>query len=423
MNGGIVDPAQASSRGSADLADVIHAIWPPPVSWTLGALRPAGQRLVAELVVMPGAADPRVLLPRRPVLAAAATRAAAPMHTPRLRARALVLSSALRLGLAPHLGVRLRLWTPDAADARTIDELLGELVGDRITVSVRLGPARANRKPVLHALSAAGAVAGVAKLGLTDLTRALVVTEAEALRRLGRSSLPTISTPHLLFAGPWGTSELVVQTPLVATRRQRVPERLRIEAMREVATIAGTSQRSLGASQYVTGLHTRMGAVRRTDHRERLVAGLTRVTATHEGAGGLIDMGSWHGDWTDWNVVHGDGVVMVWDWERFSTDVPLGFDALHHAAQPVLAAPDGPTAADAARLVANAPRLLAPFGVGAPEAETSARLYLLEIGTRYAADGQLEASVAAGAIDRWLLPVIESGASSEIAARTTKGRS
>jgi len=348
-----------------------------------------------------------VLLPRRAVLAAAATRAATPTHTPRLRVRALALTSALRLGAAPHLGERLCLWAPYGADAGAMEDLLGDLVGAEITLSVRLGPARANRKPVVHALTAAGSVAAVAKLGVTDLTRSLVLTEADALRRIGRTSLRSVSTPRLLHAGAWGTSELVVQTPLVATRRQIVPEPARVEAMREVAAI-GIARRALSTSRFVAGLQQRIRAVGRLDHRERLLAALARVVAGHEAAGGLIDLGSWHGDWTDWNVVHGDGVVMAWDWERFATDVPLGFDALHYAAQEVLVGrPSGPTPDDAVALIATAARLLAPFGVDAAAAEASAHLYLLEVGTRYAADGQAASGFPAGAIERWMLPVVE----------------
>lgn len=421
MTGAIVDPGPTSSRALDDLAEVVSAIWPPPVSWTLGALRPNGQRLVADLVVMPGSEDPRVLVPRRRALAAAATRAATPVHTTRLRARGLVRTSALRLGAAPFLGPRLRLWMPSPSDARTIEDVLGETLGVPVTVSVRLGPPRANRKPVLHALTAGGAVAGVAKLGLTNLTRALVRTEGDALDRLGRSSLRTISTPRLLHAGQWGASELVVQTPLVAARRERVPAKARIEAMREVAAVAGTHARRLEASPFVSGLRTRIDAVARVDHRERLQAGLARVVGDHEPLD-LVPMGSWHGDWTDWNVVHGDGVVMAWDWERFATEVPLGFDALHYAAQPLLAAAGVPTAANAMALLSEAPRLLAPFSVDGSVAAATARLYLLEIGTRYAADSQLEASVAAGAIDRWLLPVIESPGSLDLARRSLGGR-
>ncbi len=37
-----------------------------------------------------------------------------------------------------------------------------------------------------------------------------------------------------------------------------------------------------------------------------------------------------HGTWAT-----GDGVVELWDWERYSADVPIGFDAIHFQAQMV----------------------------------------------------------------------------------------
>jgi hypothetical protein len=38
----------------------------------------------------------------------------------------------------------------------------------------------------------------------------------------------------------------------------------------------------------------------------------------------------WHGDWTAWNMGRSRGKVLLWDWERFETDVPSGLDALHY---------------------------------------------------------------------------------------------
>ena len=40
--------------------------------------------------------------------------------------------------------------------------------------------------------------------------------------------------------------------------------------------------------------------------------------------------GSWHGDWTPWNMARSGQRVLLWDWERFETDVPIGLDRCHY---------------------------------------------------------------------------------------------
>jgi len=42
-----------------------------------------------------------------------------------------------------------------------------------------------------------------------------------------------------------------------------------------------------------------------------------------------IPFGSWHGDWTPWNMTRVDGSLFVWDWERAEGPVPIGLDLVH----------------------------------------------------------------------------------------------
>ena len=42
-----------------------------------------------------------------------------------------------------------------------------------------------------------------------------------------------------------------------------------------------------------------------------------------------VTFGGWHGDWGRWNMGMGDGVLQLWDWERYDPEVPVGFDGLH----------------------------------------------------------------------------------------------
>ncbi|HWB35857.1 MAG TPA: hypothetical protein VHA75_07520, partial [Rugosimonospora sp.] len=123
-------------------------------------------------------------------------------------------------------------------------------------------------------------------------------------------------------------------------------------------------------------------------------------------AGGLcLTFGAWHGDWTPWNThVTGDA-VLVWDWERFATGVPVGMDALHWRFQSMVDA-GTPASVSAAALPHQAARLLDPFGVPPAAARFTALLYLLDMGARYLADGLDTRPQRLGDLASWLLPVV-----------------
>jgi hypothetical protein len=307
----------------------------------------------------------------------------------------------MRAGAAPLLGTRLRLWSTDPSRGDSIEQTLSDVLGEPVTVSVRLGPPRANRKPVLHVLSARAEVVAVAKLGTTDLARKLVAAEAAALRLLGERAWSLITVPRLLHDGDWHDMSLLVQSPLLASRPRKLAPARRVAAMREVAESGAVHRIPVAGSAYVEGLARRIDLLPDTVLATRMQAALQLMT------GGSLPFGTWHGDWTDWNTAAGDGTVLIWDWERLATPVPVGFDAVHYAAQPAITRAGGPTPEHARELVATAPGLLAPFDLGPAEARTTAALYLLEIGVRYATDGQAAAGVPAGRVDAWILPAIE----------------
>ena len=123
---------------------------------------------------------------------------------------------------------------------------------------------------------------------------------------------------------------------------------------------------------------------------------------------GRVDLtfGAWHGDWAPWNMASLDDTLLVWDWERFTPGVPLGFDALHHDLQRRIAGGTDPRTAVSETLAA-AGRLLLPFGVAADDAvSATALLYLVDLGARYVSDRQAEAGARLGVLGRWLLPAI-----------------
>jgi hypothetical protein len=97
--------------------------------------------------------------------------------------------------------------------------------------------------------------------------------------------------------------------------------------------------------------------------------------------------------------------LLVWDWERFTSGVPVGFDAVHYELQKrIQGTGDATDAVEATVKLAG--ELLAPFGV-APEArELTALLYLVDLATRYLSDRQAEAGARLGVLGTWLLPVL-----------------
>ncbi|MFC4058452.1 hypothetical protein ACFOWE_09110 [Planomonospora corallina] len=280
--------------------------------------------------------------------------------------------------LLPHPWLPRRLaprawWHPGRkvmlpAGPDTVETYLSEVLGTPVRVTLHVRPARrANRKPVLEAHDAAGPVAFV-KIGDTPRARELVAHEARTLDMLAGVPLKTVAAPTVLHHGSWRGLAVLALAPL-PVRRGAPGEELRTAAIREIS--------ELGAG----------GAV--GEH------------AGGEQAGG--ERFAWHGDFSPWNIARGpDGRLLVWDWERFATGVPPGFDALHHFFQGALRRMKPRTAAHAC--VAQALPLLAPFGLAAHQARLTAVRYLITLADRHAADG----CEPLGPPGTWLTPVVDS---------------
>lgn len=353
-----------------------------------------------EYLVLPHPRRPRLLAPAASRRSAAA--AVRRYALPRSRSSALLrqlAAAALLTGGHRLLPYRLRVFLPGS-----IEEYLREVLGDPPQVSLYIGPDRANRKPVLHLMHPLGETAGFAKVGTSALTRTLVRAEAAALATLARAGLRRVTVPWIRHYGSWRGHEVLVQCPLPVWLRRApaAPERL-AAAMWEVAGCRGVGEGALRGAPYWRRLWDRVGRLRHHAGRD-VLAGALRGLAEHAGDRELR-YGAWHGDWSPWNMATLPDTVLLWDWERFETGVPLGFDALHLHLQRELAAGRDPIAA-AEATVAAAGRVLAPFQVPPAGAEVTALLYLAELATRYLADGQAAAGARLGSVDQWLLPVL-----------------
>jgi hypothetical protein len=207
-----------------------------------------------------------------------------------------------------------------------------------------------------------------------------------------------------MHAGRWGEHEVLVQSalPVWRPRVELTAPRL-ASAMREVAMCCGMRRGPLRDSGYWSRLQTRLAAVAAHADGTALQRAAERIVA----AAGRTELsyGSWHGDWSPWNMASVADAVLVWDWERFTTGVPIGFDALHHALQSGVST--GSATAAVTATLERSSELLLPFGVVQRQAvEATALLYLVDLASRYVADRQAEAGARLGVLGSWLLPVL-----------------
>jgi hypothetical protein len=370
---------------------VLSLLWPGRTVTTRrpGALLRGGSgRPERLLFAFPGLHRPRLLVPSDVKGAAVMVGRLGKGRTPWARAAQSAAVVAVR---SPLFGAAM--W-PTFALHRTdgapdsLEEHLTRRLGREVRIGLMLGTPRANQKPVLQLFDPEGDVAGFAKVGHNDLTAALVRHEALALEAVGRSAPKTFTPPRLLHHGPWRGLEVCALSPLSGDPGLLIPDELRVRAMVELARLLGTDITAVRASSYVEQLRTRIEEVGTDDLRARLDAATDRVLGGHGDA--ELELGTWHGDWGHWNMAlratgPGEPTVQLWDWERFATGVPVGFDGLHFRAQSVR-----PFAADRdqqeRRFLEQVPAELDRFGVPAALHEVSLLLYLLEASVRYATD-------------------------------------
>ncbi|MET8833969.1 hypothetical protein ABZV78_08650 [Micromonospora sp. NPDC004540] len=381
---------------SAYLGELAGLIWPEPAE---PALRKGG----GGWVVVPSASRPRLLVPTGSGRAAAsAVRHSTEAVGRKARLVRQGLATAFRLGLGP-LVFRDRLVVTGGG----LDAYLAEVLGEPALVSLHIGPARANRKPVLQLLAPDGRALGYAKLGVDPLTRALVDVEAAALRRLADLPLGPVTVAGVRHHGDWHGHALLVQEALPVRLPRATPAAAGVAeraAMVAVAGCLGVRRRSWAGSEHAARLAHAVDALGARPEAGRLRAVLKTVADVDP----TVAFGTWHGDWNGGNAaVLADGRVLVWDWERFEADVPVGYDALHRAVQTAIGN-DGVEPTEAARaLIAGADRTLAPFDSEGRSADLVAVLYLVELAARYLRDRQAEAGARLGHVDAWLLPAVE----------------
>ena len=372
--------------GGEELAWLAEVLWgpTPEVEVVVGGGVPGPGVPALAWGVLPDRRRPRVLVPLASRRAAAE---AVRQYSDGMTQRARLAKAAVGLGLR---GGALQWWL------RRRDQLLhavgppaGTLLGDHVAdalgrsdlqAAIVLGPVRPNRKPVVQLLGADGRPVGYMKVGWNDLTRRLVRSEADTLRRLAEARPGTFTAPVLLHQGRWQGLDVTISSALPHRlwrrgRRYALPPPA---VSAEIAALGGVRTLQLAASPWWAGLHRRLAPVGQAASGRAAVV-LEATLERLEAAGATrLAFGTWHGDWGPWNLRSTPDRLLVWDWERSGAGVPLGFDLLHFGYQTALQGLGQPPAVAAATGRDRAGPLLGPLGQRPGAEELLLDLYLLE---------------------------------------------
>jgi hypothetical protein len=293
---------------------------------------PAGYGRVEAYLVLPRAANPRLLVPLgSPQAAATALARNHDATSKKARIARSALGLGLRVGLTQRLADRVDVFvdpglSPVERSQHVLTEHLRDMFGRTdLEMAVILGVPRLNRKPVLQVLASDGAVVGYVKAAWNDLTAGLVRNEARVLADLAEAKPTTFTPPAFVAAGPWGDLELIAASALPNAARPD-PAQILDPPMAVIAEIAGLWGRStarLADSPYWAGVRERLAGQGGSELLQRAV---DWVEQRH----GLDDIasGAWHGDFTPWNMARQGRTTYLWDWERAAA-APAGLDLLH----------------------------------------------------------------------------------------------
>lgn len=395
--GGRPDPGAPAPQAARPpyLVEVADRLWPLPDRGEHGSSDPGGS---LSFLAAPGGRQPRFLLPSGRSGARALRAFSGHASLPN-RLRTQLASGAMTLGLGGLL-FRDRVRVVDSPDG--ISAELARLLGTPVRVAVYGGHPRANRKPVLAAMEPGGRIVAFAKVGTTPLTAELVRAEADALRRVAGSTPAGVRVPRLISCGTWRGLELVVQEALPVHRSRPMEQDVLRRTVESVARMTGLDAVPWGASAHAAQVRERLARTPGSPALDVLGRMVDSLAADPE----PLPLGCWHGDFTPWNSAVSGAAVLIWDWERFASGVPLGLDLLHYDLQQRVARSRRPSAELPRALVTAAPDRLEWLGLTPPQARRAVAAYLVEIASRYLADDQAGVGARAGDVAAWLVPVI-----------------
>lgn len=318
-----------------------------------------------------------------------------------------LLSQILSRGLGPAL-MPYGLTISNQSDS--IVEHLSTILDQPVVISLTVGSARANRKPILNVHTQSGEEIGFAKVGLGPLTNSLVRHEATVLEDLPAIAAGNFTLPPKIHSGTWQTHEVLLMGALRPDIKQQlrgIPE----GTAAAIITSNGTLEYSrIADSRWLATLQESLEPLRDTDD-----GALPALLAEFSSTFGSVELpfGAWHGDFGPWNMAHTSTLPMVWDWERYETGVPAGLDVVHFTSHQALRKiGDLSAAREALEHAAPTPlrevvSLAAGEALAHPLQLTTIRLaYLFTIATRFTLDAHTPDGSSVRALARWHHEVI-----------------
>lgn len=385
---------------------LLEALYPPPAKVGRAVSRRDRRDASLSFTAVPSLERARIVLTSGHRLAAArAIRRQLNGRRRSVRAVRTLLALAARTGsleLLPRSRIRVEL---EIGEPRFDRFLADELGAPEIHLTLPIGPPRANRKPIVQVCDSRGAALAYAKVGHNELTRSLVRREGRVLRTIADAEHANIEVPAVRAEFDWYASSVLVIDALAHPARSLTETQARtrlVEVTDEIAHLSGVPEWT-----------------RWSDHplRSRLLRGFDDLGERGDRFSGLVDglngetslaVAAWHGDFNAGNFRLVPGLCPVWDWERFETGVPFGFDLLHHYLHGWITIDGQRPMAAARRLIAESRDILGHV-VDTAVSEQTARAYLLTLAERYLSDDQETAGAALGAVTTWLLPALEAG--------------
>jgi hypothetical protein len=379
-------PKAAANRLPPEIGRLVGSLW-AGCDLVEGDVGDRARVPIVTFTVLPNLRHPRLLVPTKTVRAArTALRQYNDGMSQLARIRKAAIGNALGVGLGRLVGSRLHVIpgidpTTDPLLADELEDLFGER---RLEIAVFFGEQlRPNRKPVLQVMTERGDVLGYAKVGWNPLTKRLVANEADALRSMMASPPTTFRVPRLLGETQVGDLRITVVSPFPHSllRRGALGATAPYAATREVASRGGIEPGTLVGSDYERELRRRIESVPDVGRRERLARLFDLVRS--EDADAVLTFGSWHGDWTPWNMSRTRTGLVVWDWERSGRPVPVGLDVVHHRFQFRWRGGRESVVEAGAAARTESSETLVRLGVSEPNHELLLRLYLLELMVRF----------------------------------------
>ena len=324
------------SDASPPLAWLRDLVWPASAGFRTSIERAAGDagRETLAWYALPSASSPTLLAPTSKRAGGASLQQFNDAMSLFGRSRKLAAGIVIRSGAGSALS-RERFVVRHGPEVEPAMDLVGSLLPrilgvPRVEVAISIGrQLRPNLKPVLQIMTPEGHVLAYAKLGWNPLTRSLVENEAAVLRAWSDARPTHISVPELIHEDIWNGMSMTVMSPVPNRYWGRSGRAPNADAVMEVAKLGGIERSALAASSYLTRLNERISSLPVETSAQAVLRSASNRLERSFGEREL-SFGRNHGDWTPWNMRRSGDRFFVWDWERSSRPLPVGFDVLHY---------------------------------------------------------------------------------------------